>query len=131
MKKAILCVDDQKTILDTLAHQLYSMFGDDYSYEKAESGDEALELLEELKEDGFKTILVISDWLMPGMKGDELLIKINEEFKGTIKILLTGHAPQDAVQRAYDDAELDFYVQKPWKLEDLRSKLKSLKGAQL
>jgi len=127
MKKAILCVDDEKTILDTLTHQLHELFGNKYTYEKAESGDEALEILNELSEDGFDTILVISDWLMPGMKGDEFLEEVNDKFEGIVKILLTGHAPTDAVERAYAKADLDHYIQKPWRVEDLTKKLDSLR----
>ena len=130
MKKAILCVDDEKTILDTLSHQLHDLFGDKYTYEKAESGDEALEILEELNEGGFNTILVISDWLMPGMKGDEFLVKVNDDFKGIVKILLTGHAPKTAVERAFADADLDHYIQKPWRIEDLTKKLDCLRKDQ-
>jgi len=131
MKKAILCVDDEKTILDTLTHQLRELFGEQYAYEKAESGDEALEILEELNEDGTSAVLVISDWLMPGMKGDEFLIKVKHDFDfmGVKKILLTGHAPKDAVERAYTDAGLDHYIQKPWKKEDLKKKLNYLNKA--
>jgi len=127
MNKAILCVDDEKTILDTLIPQLHEFFGDDFTYEKAESADEALEILEELSEDGYKTVLVISDWLMPGMKGDEFLINVNKKFDGVVKILLTGHAPQQAVQNAYDKGDLDYYIQKPWTIDDLTVRLEKLK----
>ncbi len=131
MKQTILCVDDEKTILDTLTHQLREIFGEKYAYEKAESGNEALEILEELDEDGINAILIISDWLMPGMKGDEFLIKVKHDFNftGLKKILLTGHAPKEAVERAYSNAGLDYYIQKPWKKEDLKKKLNYLNEA--
>jgi signal transduction histidine kinase len=48
-----------------------------YFYELAESVEEAWEVIEELYEEGIRIIIVISDWLMPGIKGDEFLIQID------------------------------------------------------
>jgi CheY-like chemotaxis protein len=48
---AILCVDDENIILDSLKEQLEKYFGYDYLYETAENGEEGLELIEELLED--------------------------------------------------------------------------------
>lgn len=126
-KQAILCVDDEKTVLETLQQQLKSIFGSKYLIEIAESGEEAVEVLEDLVHDNFETILIITDWQMPGMKGDELLVHVNEHHDKIIKILLTGHAPEEAVQRAFQEAELDHYIQKPWKKLDLETKIETLK----
>ena len=52
MKPIIVCVDDEKFILDSLKTQLKSAFGDLYSYEIAESAGDALELIEELSDEG-------------------------------------------------------------------------------
>ena len=76
MKKIlnIVCVDDEKIVLDSLNSQLTRNFGKNFNYEFAESAKEALEIIEELhKADDEMIYVVISDWLMPGMKGDELL----------------------------------------------------------
>lgn len=58
IKPVILCVDDEKVILDSLKIQLKKEFQDTYLYEAAESADEALEIIEELQDDEI-TILVI------------------------------------------------------------------------
>ncbi len=126
-KNVILCVDDEKTVLETLQQQLKSIFKNKYLIEIAESGEEALEVLDDLLEDGYITILIITDWQMPGMKGDELLIHVNKHDNKIIKILLTGHAPEEAVQRAFNEARLDHYIQKPWKKDDLEVKIQLLK----
>lgn len=126
-KSAILCVDDEKTVLETLQQQLKSIFSNKYLIEIAESGEEAIEVLEDLVSDGFETILIITDWQMPGMKGDELLVHVNQHHDKIVKILLTGHAPEEAVQRAFSEAELDHYIQKPWKKDDLEIKIEQLK----
>ncbi len=39
-KRAILCVDDEKIVLDSLQDQLRNTFGDEFEYEIAESVDE-------------------------------------------------------------------------------------------
>lgn len=89
-KPVILCVDDEGIILLSMEMQLQKAFAEKYLYETAESADEALELIEELEAEGAELIVIVSDWLMPGMKGDELLIKINEKAPKTINIMLTG-----------------------------------------
>ncbi len=126
MKKAILCVDDEKPILDTLEQQLITMFGDKYLYETAESAQEALEVIEDLLVDGFSIVLLISDWLMPGMKGDEFLVNVHRKYPQVRKILLTGQAPPHAVDNAYKNADLSSYIQKPWNSQHLRDKLNLL-----
>ena len=116
---AILCVDDEQVILTSLTEQIRSHFGKRFSYETALDGEEALEVLDELNEEGIKTIVIVSDWLMPGMKGDELLIKIHQRFPHTVKVLLTGQADRDAVENAKVEANLYGYLQKPWSREEL------------
>ena len=116
MKPAILCVDDDRIILHSLKTQLKSAFGNTYAYEMAENGEDALELIEELSEDGSdeNIVVIISDWLMPGMKGDELLIKIHQKLPQAVKLMLTGQADQEAIERAVSEAKLYKCVEKPW-----------------
>lgn len=118
-KPIILCVDDEKFILDTLLAQLRRKFGDSYEYELAESGEEALQLIKDLAENNQEVRLVISDQIMPGMKGNELLTYINEQNKETVKILLTGQASLESAVNAINDADLFRYMTKPWAEDDL------------
>ncbi len=118
-KPVILCVDDEKMILVSLKEQLKRHFGETYTIETVESGEEALELLEELQEDRAELPVLIADQLMPGMKGDELLIKIHTELPKTLSILLTGQAGADAVGNAVNYANLYRYIAKPWEETDL------------
>ncbi|PJE01981.1 MAG: hypothetical protein CK427_09270 [Leptospira sp.] len=122
-KKAILCVDDEKIILQSLNGQLKSYFKQLYRLEFAESADEALELIEEFSEDGIQVLLILSDWLMPGMKGDEFLIKVHEKYPKIKKIMLTGQADPSAIQNARENASLTDLVSKPWDEEELISKI--------
>lgn len=123
-KPVILCVDDEPDILNTLKMQLKNEFKDDYFYELAESGDEALDLLEDFEE-AAQVIVVISDWLMPGIKGDELLIKVHQKYPKIITVMLTGQADGDAVERAVQEADLYCCLYKPWKTKDLIETIKS------
>ena len=70
----ILCVDNDKVILTSLAEQVRSHFGESFSYEMALGGENAFEALDDLTGEGIKTLVIISDWFMLGTKGNELLI---------------------------------------------------------
>ncbi|MEG3986346.1 response regulator [Microcoleus sp. S28C3] len=123
-KPVILCVDDEPDILNTLKMQLKNEFKNDYFYELAESGDEALDLLEDFQEEA-QVIVVVSDWLMPGIKGDELLIKVHQKYPKIIKVMLTGQADAAALQRAVEEADLYCCLYKPWQSKDLINIIKS------
>jgi DNA-binding NtrC family response regulator len=118
-KRAILCVDDEKIVLDSLQDQLRSTFGDEFEYEIAESVDEAWEVIEDLVSQGYEMVLVISDWLMPRVKGDTFLIELHQKYPETVTIMLTGQADPEAVENAYQNANLYAYIRKPWREEDL------------
>jgi response regulator RpfG family c-di-GMP phosphodiesterase len=118
-KPAIVCVDDEQTILDSLEIQLNKSLGDEYSIETAEGGDDALDLIAELQEEGCEIALVISDYIMPGMKGDELLRKVHELSPDTLKIMLTGQADLKAVANLVKHAKLYRFLEKPWQTQDL------------
>ncbi len=118
-KVAILCVDDEAIVLDSLRYQLQAAFGDEYLYEWAESAQEALEVIAELYLEGTRVVVIISDWLMPGMKGDEFLIKVHEKHPDIVKIMLTGHADEEAIERSRQYANLECYFTKPWDSQQL------------
>lgn len=114
----ILCVDDEKIVLTCLKEQLKSNLPG-YDIETAESGMEALEFLKELFDSEIEIPLIITDYIMPGMKGDELLSQIHSFLPKTIKIMLTGQATMDGVTNAVNNADLYHYIAKPWEKEDL------------
>ncbi|WP_413168386.1 response regulator [Capilliphycus salinus ALCB114379] len=118
-EKAILCVDDEAIILESLKEQLKRRFGSQYLYEMAESVEEAWEIIEELQEDEIEILMIISDWLMPETKGDEFLIKVHKKYPQILTVMLTGQADNLAVQRAQDQANLYSCLYKPWSEEEL------------
>lgn len=127
--KAILCVDDEKVVLDSLRDQLRAYFKDTVILEFAESSDEALEIIDELNEDEIKILLIISDWLMPGMKGDEFLSRIHKRFPKITKVLLTGQADPQAIEKAKSSDYLNHLLQKPWESSEIIKIVKDTVGA--
>lgn len=124
-KSVILCVDDEIVILNSLKIELRNEFGDAYLYEFAESADEALEVIEELMESDCQISLIVSDWLMPGIKGDEFLIRVHQNYPNIIKVMLTGQADKIAIDRAKTGANLYSCLYKPWDGEELVETIKS------
>jgi CheY-like chemotaxis protein len=124
-KPIILCVDDEKVVLKSLKAQLKAAFGNAYLYEIAENPADALELIDEFTDDEISIILIVSDWLMPGMKGDEFLIRVHQKFPNIVKIMLTGQADEEAVKRAFDEANLHRCLQKPWSESELIETIKT------
>ncbi len=116
---AIICVDDERMILDGLKSALREAIGEDYLIELAEDGAEGLLVAEELLEDGYEIPLIIADYIMPGMKGDELLVQMHQRLPKTLKILLTGQANLEGVIHAVNRANLYRYISKPWQPQDL------------
>ncbi len=118
-KQVIICVDDETTVLRSLKVELQEAIGNDYLIEMAQGGEEALELIKELLEEGYEIPLIISDYIMPDMRGDELLKQVHIILPKTLKIMLTGQADLEAVGKAIQYAKLYRYIAKPWQAEDL------------
>lgn len=119
-KPVIICIDDEPTVLDSLTIELNNYLGERCLIETAESGEEALELLTELLAEEYEVALVMSDYIMPDIKGDEVLKRIHERSPNTLKIMLTGQADIEAVGNAIKYAQLYRYIAKPWQPEDLK-----------
>jgi CheY-like chemotaxis protein len=93
-------------------------FSDTFILEFAESGEEALEILEELTQQNIHIAAVITDEMMPGMKGHELIERISSLSAGTPCILLTGYA-QSEVMNHITSSNLAYCVSKPWDAVEL------------
>jgi class 3 adenylate cyclase len=118
-KYVILCVDDERSVLNGIQAQLHREFGREFTVEVAESGEESLELIEELIKEGIDLPIIISDQLMPGLKGNELLAQVHRILPDTLKVLLTGQSDIIAISEAVNKANLYRYIEKPWDGQDL------------
>ncbi|MFT5165804.1 MAG: DNA-binding NtrC family response regulator [Saprospiraceae bacterium] len=124
MNKAIICIDDERIILDSLKTQLKKGLGKEFTIEVCDSALEGLEIIDELMSDNTEVLLIISDWLMPGMKGDEFLAKAHSKYPNIIKIMLTGQADRKAIEHAKEKANLYALVKKPWNENELAQLIK-------
>jgi response regulator RpfG family c-di-GMP phosphodiesterase len=124
-KKAIVCVDDEHIILESLGEQIKNMFGDEFIYESAENAEEGMEVIQELAAENIEVLVIVSDWLMPGKKGDEFLIDVHKKFPGIIKVMLTGQADELAIDNAIKNAKLHAYLSKPWTSNDLEKVIRT------
>jgi CheY-like chemotaxis protein len=119
-RPAILVVDDEETILHSLKAQLKGMFGRRFTYETAPSVGEAWEILDELADEDVTVVVIVSDWLMPGVRGDEFLANVRRRYPGIVRIMLTGQADSAAIERARTEAQVVRVLFKPWSADELR-----------
>jgi CheY-like chemotaxis protein len=87
---------------------------DGHQVESASSGKEALAMFEPAKFD-----LVITDYSMPGMRGDELAAAIKARAPGQPVVMITAYA--EVLQASGNPLSgVDFIISKPFLLENLR-----------
>ena len=118
-EKAIICVDDDETILTSLGEQLKRSFSNDYIIELIDNSLDVFDVFEEFSVDDIEIPLIISDQNMSAMLGDELLIELHQQYPQTLKILLTGQADADAIGNLVNSGALYRYISKPWQETDL------------
>jgi DNA-binding NtrC family response regulator len=114
MRKAILCVDDEAVILLALKFLLKGVFGNEYRIESAYGAEDALRILEEENRDGIDVRLLITDWLMPGRKGDELIRSARAVKPGLRSILITGQAEEEVLASLVKENLVQAIFRKPW-----------------
>lgn len=108
---AILCVDDDRTGLATVARTLRDVA----PVVTALSGAEACAAL------GPEIAVVVSDYRMPAMLGTELLAAVSERDATTGRILLTAYADVESLMDAINVGHVHRYVAKPWDPRELRA----------
>ena len=127
MKKlAILCVDDERIILDSLRIQIEKNLNNKYLFEYAESAEEALEVIDDLIVEGIDLLLVISDYQMPGMKGDEFAETLKTKLPDVNILLLTGQMSEEKSLDLISKHIVLKVLQKPWKESDLLDLINSV-----
>ncbi|MBS1024526.1 response regulator [Gluconobacter cerinus] len=112
VRPRILLVDDEEEILVALE----DLLEDQYEILATTDPLRALELLRAHPD----VATIISDQRMPGLTGDQLLMRARE-FSDARSILLTGYADLDAVVSALNLGQVQAYVHKPWDSDALRS----------
>jgi DNA-binding NtrC family response regulator len=111
----ILLIDDDKNFTKIFSGILE---GEGYEIVVAQTGSEALEILE----DNFFAILII-DIRLPDIDGIELISKINKTDPDMRKIILTGNPSLDNVQQALKKGAHDYLI-KPVSLDKIKETIK-------
>ena len=106
--KRILLADDQEEVRETIK-LLLSLDG--HTVVEAANGKQAWQLFQT---DAFD--VVITDYLMPAMKGDELVERIRQAAPSQPVLMITGSAEKFGGV----DAAVDHLLSKPFGFDDLR-----------
>ena len=108
----VILIDDDGLVLSALRTLLEIEGG----FQVLEFSDSlrAIEELERLPVD-----IVISDYLMPGMNGVDVLKKARSVQPEAMRILLTGFADKQNAIRALNEAGIYQYLEKPWDNDQL------------
>ncbi|MGB3532651.1 MAG: adenylate/guanylate cyclase domain-containing protein [Microcoleaceae cyanobacterium] len=117
---AIVCVDDERLVLDVLAEQLSRCLDSQEEIVMAETAEEALEVIEELLLEGYEIAVLIVDYNLPGITGSELLRTLHHQLPQTLKILLTGNLNPQNFESVIQQTNLYRYITKPWDELDLQ-----------
>ncbi|HUX37381.1 MAG TPA: response regulator [Rectinemataceae bacterium] len=131
MRRAILYVDDEAVILLALRQELLRHFRGSFLVETALDADEAERVIGELEAAGIEVSLVISDWLMPGRKGDEFLIDLRRSHPRIKSMLVTGQADEEALRRTEREAGLCACFRKPWEMKALKEAIEACLGVEV
>ena len=107
----IIVVDDEKSICSNVEKILTK---GNYEVVRAESADEALE---KMAVDSF--YLLISDKVIPGKNGLELLKMVKAQWPLTKAVMMTAYASTDTAVKAIKMGALD-YIPKPFTPDELR-----------
>jgi CheY-like chemotaxis protein len=120
VRRKILVVDDEPYVCDAVRMMLAF---DGHQVETAASGKEALAIFSPGKYD-----LVVTDYAMPGMKGDEFAAAIKSRAPNQPVVLITAYA--EMLKSSNNPLPgVDFIVSKPFLLENLREAVEKATAA--
>lgn len=117
MSRTVLIVDDEFGIVEVLAAAL----GDHgYRVMQAYNGPQALARIADERPD-----LIISDYMMPGGDGGELLATLAQEF-ATIPVILMSAVEESTINRG--GATYRLFLRKPFRLTEMLDAVRRLAG---
>lgn len=115
----MLVVDDNEELLEFIADS----FADTYRILTATDGVKAWQTLREHPD----TAIIVSDWMMPGMSGDELCRKVrsDSDFSHIPFVMLTAKTDDNSKTEGMN-CGADAYVEKPFSLNYLEACLRGI-----
>lgn len=118
-KGTVLIVEDETPVrlfsMNALMNKGYNIF-------EAVNGESALEII---KEHGEQINIIITDVIMPGMNGPEMIEEVLKDYPNMKVIFVSGYA-EDEFMKTYGDNRQFNFMPKPYTLKQLASKVKEV-----
>jgi CheY-like chemotaxis protein len=125
MKYAVLCVDDEKAIVELLSFQLRKYFKPTTTWIEAYTIPSEVESnVQELMSYGVDILFLIVDYHMPVMNGATLVKNLKKNYPELICIMLTGQANDEVLSQLVEEELLYAVIKKPWSEDALVNKIK-------
>jgi len=110
--KTLLFVDDEERLLHGLQRQLRPLH-EEWDMHFVTNGPAALDFMA-----GRRVEVIVTDMMMPGMDGAQLLTEVARRHPHAVRMVLSGHAEREAILRLVGLAHQ--YLSKPCPMEELR-----------
>ena len=114
LRPVIVTVDDDPSVSRAVARDLRRRYGERNRIVRAESGEQALDALRQMKLRGDQVAVLLADYRMPGLTGIEFLERAMDVYPYARRVLLTAYADTSAAIDAINIVDLDHYLLKPW-----------------
>ena len=114
LRPVIVTVDDDPSVSRAVARDLRRRYGERHRIVRAESGEQALDALRQMKLRGDQVAVLLADYRMPGLTGIEFLERAMDVYPYAKRALLTAYADTSAAIDAINLVDLDHYLLKPW-----------------
>ena len=116
MDKRLLIVEDEETLCESLKRVLSK---EGYIVDTVNTAESALTVLQEVPYD-----LIVTDIILPGMNGIELIRKIKEDHSEQIVVVMTAYASLETAVEALRAGSYD-YIVKPVMHEEIKQIVKN------
>lgn len=119
----ILLVEDEAPVRNFAARALRNK---GYTVLEADCGEAALDII---KEQGGELDIIVSDVIMPGMNGPEMIKRVMPDYPHVKVIFISGYAEDAFADSFGEDYQFNF-LPKPFTLKQLASKVKEVLGGE-
>jgi CheY-like chemotaxis protein len=120
-RQQVLLVDDEPNTLEVLMLGLQPL-SDKYEFEAVRNAQEALTKLRHKHFD-----LLVTDYVMPGMNGVELIRQVKEFSPQTQVVMMTAYG-SESLQKTLDELEIGGFLSKPFSLAKIREVVQGAVG---
>ena len=119
MKPIVLIVDDEAAIVRNCKAILDDSCSGVCRVEIAQSGQEAMEIVDELMAARQDIAMVITDYSMPGMSGDLLIHELCDKLPLSTMVMMSAFDDADIIAKTVNAGRLDRFIAKPVQKQEL------------